>query len=74
MPQENSIGALWVKQGKTTKFYSGYIEVDGKKIEVIAFKNDTSKNPKAPSVKIFKSIPRDAQTSTQEVSVVDTPF
>lgn len=59
MPENNSIGAMWVKQGKSGPFYSGYVEFGGQRIEIIAFKNDTSKNPKTPSLRILKSTPRE---------------
>lgn len=62
MPQDNSIGAMWVKQGKSGPFYSGYVEVNGQRVEIIAFKNDNSKNPKAPSLRILKSTPRPTST------------
>jgi hypothetical protein len=65
MPQDNSIGALWVKQGKSGPFYSGHIEIDGKKIDIVAFKNDNSKNPKAPSLRILKSVPYNKPGSEQ---------
>lgn len=76
MPNDNSIGALWTKQGKSGPFYSGYVEIDGKRTEIVAFKNDNSKNPKAPSVRILKSVPlnKPANNQAEDVSPSDIPF
>lgn len=74
MPQENSIGALWVKQGKSGPFYSGYVELDGQKIEIVAFKNDNTKNPKAPSLRILKGLKRASNSENETVDVDGIPF
>lgn len=78
--QDNSIGALWVKQGKAGPFYSGYVEIEGQRVEIVAFKNDNSKNPKAPSIRILKGTPRDTVKPVpmpgvdSGVNVEDIPF
>ena len=45
------IGALWLKDGKKGKFMSGQIELDGKKISVLVFKNNKTK-PTHPDYQI----------------------
>jgi uncharacterized protein (DUF736 family) len=55
---EKSIGALWLKESKNgNKYMSGVIEIDGKKHEIVIFKN-TYKQEKQPDYKIFASRPR----------------
>lgn len=55
----NSIGALWIKQSKSgTEFMSGYIEINGQKIDIVVFKNDKGDNDRKPDWKILRSQPR----------------
>ena len=61
---DDSIGALWVKE----KMMSGNIEVDGKKIDIVVFKNTYKKEgERTPDYRIFKSKPKGEtrQTSNQ---------
>lgn len=62
MAQE-SIGGLWIKQGKAQKFLSGSIKLDGKEYQIIVFKNDKGDNPKRPDYRIFPSQPRGGSTA-----------
>lgn len=56
----DSLGALWIKtSAKGVEFMSGNIEVNGQKIEIVAFRNDKGDNPKKPDWKILKSQPRE---------------
>lgn len=73
---DNSIGALWTKQGKSGAFYSGYIEIEGKRIEIVAFNNNNATNPKAPSIRILKGQPRTNSTQSNggDINVEDIPF
>lgn len=63
MAQE-SIGGLWIKQGKSQKFLSGSIKLDGKEYQIIVFKNDKGDNPKRPDYRIFPSQPRDGSPAS----------
>jgi len=54
----DSIGALWQKSGKKGTWFSGSIEVEGKKIPLVVFKNDYKKEDKHPDYKIFISDPQ----------------
>lgn len=57
--QKKDIGALWMRtSGKGTKFLSGFLELDGKKHEIIAFANDKGGNEKRPDYRIYPSEPR----------------
>ena len=46
------IGALWLKEGKNGKFLSGMLEVDGKKINLLVFRNDNKKEDRHPDYTI----------------------
>jgi len=51
--KEKSIGALWQKESKNGIYYSGTIEIEGKKIPIVAFKNSYKQEDKHPDFKIF---------------------
>lgn len=56
--QRKDIGALWLKQSKAgVKFYSGMINVDGKAINIVCFKNQNKKENKHPDFRILLSEP-----------------
>jgi len=40
---EKSIGALWIQTGEKGEYWKGNIEIDGKKQNVIVFKNNYKK-------------------------------
>lgn len=56
---DKSIGALWKKDGSKGPFFSGNIEINGMKLEIIAFVERDKKNPKGPDIKIYISKPRE---------------
>jgi uncharacterized protein (DUF736 family) len=57
MEKQKSIGAFWVKtSNKGNKFYSGNIEIDGKKIMLVAFDNKKEKENQ-PDIRIYESQP-----------------
>ena len=56
MSSNDKIGALWVKRD----FLSGNIEIDGKKIPIVCFKNTLKKEgEKTPDYNILISKPRE---------------
>jgi uncharacterized protein (DUF736 family) len=58
MMDKKDIGAFWERQSKAGKTYlSGSIEIDGKRIEIIAFRNDKGDNAKRPDWKVYPSEP-----------------
>ena len=59
MSDKKDIGALWARtSSKGNRFLSGFIELDGKKYEIIAFANNKNGNEKRPDFRIFPSEPR----------------
>ena len=56
MAKDDNIGALWVKEGGRM---SGYIEIDGKKTNIVLFVNTYKKEDKHPDYNILISKPRE---------------
>lgn len=50
--KKQSIGALWVKQGKSGDFFTGNVEVNGQTVKITVFKNQYKKD-KQPDYRIF---------------------
>lgn len=51
--KEKDIGALWEKHGNAGPYFTGSIEIDGKKIRIIAFKNGYKKTDAQPDWRIY---------------------
>ena len=56
--QDREVGALWTKEGGGQRFYSGFVEIDGEKREVVIFKNKFKEKENQPDLRIYKSIPK----------------
>jgi len=57
----DEIGALWAKKTKNGKpMFSGMIEVQGEKINIVCFLNSYKREDKHPDYKILISRPRDS--------------
>jgi len=70
---EQSIGALWVKEGKNGKYLSGNVEIGGVKHAVIVFKNTLKKEgERTPDYRIFAA--RAQSTERDPVSEKDEMF
>lgn len=55
MDKKQSIGALYERHGKNGLFYSGFIEINGQKQDIVIFKNNRPKSDKSPHMTIFPS-------------------
>ena len=56
---KKDIGALWARQSKNGASYlTGFIEIDGKRQEVVLFPNKKDGNDKRPDWRIYPSEPR----------------
>ena len=72
----NELGVLWEKSGGKGPYFTGSLEIDGTKHQIVVFKNTTKRNEKAPDWRILKSQPRqrdDELHATNEVGAVTTP-
>ena len=62
---KKDIGAMWARTSqKGNPWLSGIIEVDGKKIEFVAFHNDKGGVEKRPDYKIYPSEPMGERKET----------
>ena len=50
-----SIGALWRKEGKNGEYFSGNIEVNGEKINIVIFPNTKKEKETQPDLRILLS-------------------
>jgi len=69
------IGALWLKEGKSGKFLSGMVEIDGKKINLMVFRNTRKQEDRHPDYTI--NITEDdepVRTRTDNSFEDDIPF
>ena len=59
MPKNpNQLGALWIKESDKGQFMSGYLEINGEKINIVCFKNTYKKEDKHPDWEVLKSKPK----------------
>ena len=65
MSDKKSIGALWTHTSKKEeKYLTGSVEIDGRKIDIVVFKNKFKDQDKQPDFKIFLSEKREAGGET----------
>ena len=77
IPMRN-IGALWAKESKKGEQYmSGYVEINGAKVDLIVFKNKQKREEKQPDYRIFPKEKREYQAKEPERNqeeLADIPF
>ena len=54
-------GVLWEKTGGKGQYFTGSIEIDGVKHQIVVFKNAHKRSEKAPDWRILKSQPRERE-------------
>jgi len=75
--KKRELGALWKKEGKSQKFYSGYVKINKgteneQEIPVVIFVNKMkSENERAPDLLIYES-KNDKQKVTDHDSIPDS--
>lgn len=69
--KEDELGALWLKEGKSGKYMSGRIEVNGEKINIVVFKNTYKEKENQPDYKILRSRPKIGAQVRQESVAAD---
>lgn len=86
MEKEKSIGAFWKKQSANgNEYYSGNIEIDGKKIYLVAFNNTRKQTENQPDIQIYISkkkegtskpveVEKELPTIQEEIDTKDIPF
>ena len=63
---EQSIGALWVKEGKKGKYFTGVVELGDRKVKVVVFKNGYKDKENQPDWRIFESKPMEQRSGGAE--------
>jgi len=67
MAENKSVGALWLKEGKNGKYFSGSIElIEGHKVNIVVFKNQYKEASKHPDYKIY--LAREASEKTKTMA------
>lgn len=54
----NELGVLWSKTSPRGEYFTGSIEINGEKHQIVVFKNGNKKSDKAPDWRILRSKPR----------------
>lgn len=70
--KNESIGALWVNEGKSQKYLAGQIEVDGKLTKIVVFKNSFKKDEKHPDYRIY--LKNEKGVKEEQTQIDDLPF
>ena len=67
--RERELGALWIKQGNSSKDYmTGHCSVNDEKVSVVVFKNSNKTSDRAPDYVIYKNKPREDSVATESTS------
>jgi uncharacterized protein (DUF736 family) len=62
--RERELGALWIKQGNSSKDYmTGHCSVNNEKISVVVFKNNNKSSDRAPDYVIYKHKAREEENT-----------
>jgi|TARA_R110000765_G_scaffold43465_1_gene91017 uncharacterized protein (DUF736 family) len=72
--RERELGALWLKQGRSSKDYmTGHCSIDDKKVSVVVFKNTKKTSDRAPDYVIYKHKERDTEEGSPQNSAEGSP-
>lgn len=78
---DDTLGALWVKNGAKGQYMTGNIEIDGVKTNIVCFLNSNKKEAKHPDWRILRSVPQGTEQQNNplpqredEVRPEDIPF
>tara|TARA_B100002019_G_C21036684_1_gene482354 strand:- start:262 stop:543 length:282 start_codon:yes stop_codon:yes gene_type:complete len=75
--KNRELGALWKKEGKSQKFYSGYIKINKgqdneQEVPIVVFLNKLKSNERAPDLLVYKSEDSNKKAEVQHDDVPDT--
>ena len=59
----NELGVLWAKTSARGDYFTGSIELNGEKHQIVVFKNGNKKSEKAPDWRIMRSQPREQRNA-----------
>jgi len=74
--RKRELGALWKKEGKSQRFYSGFVKMnkgspEEKEVRLVIFVNKVKSNERAPDLVIYEST--DSNSTTQDKNHDDIP-
>ena len=69
--RKRELGALWKKEGKSQKFYSGFVKVNKgqeneKDMRIVIFLNKMKSNDRAPDLIIYESVEKNQETQNHD--------
>ena len=69
--QKRELGALWLKQSSSQKYFSGHVKVDDgfggeKLVNLVVFSNRNKTKPNQPDFRIYRSKDRDEEKKPAE--------
>jgi uncharacterized protein (DUF736 family) len=63
--ERKDVGAFWEYRSKSGKwYYSGFVTIDGKRIDLVMFKNDFRKTDKQPTYRVYLSEKKEERGGT----------
>jgi hypothetical protein len=63
--KDDELGALWEKEGPKGPYMTGSVTVDGKKTDIVVFRNHFRTKDNHPAFRILRSRPKEERTSTR---------
>lgn len=69
--KNESIGALWINEGKSQKYLAGQVDLNGKLTKIVVFKNTFKKDEKQPDYRIYL---KNEKVSEEQETIDDLPF
>jgi len=69
--RERELGALWVKNGKSSDFLSGHVLMEGQRVDLVVFRNKNKTSDRAPDYILYKSKPLDQNSVVTKTPIVD---
>lgn len=69
--RERELGALWVKNGKSSDFLSGHVAMEGQRVDIVVFRNKNKTSDRGPDYILYKSKPLDQHSIVTKTPKVD---
>lgn len=67
--ENKDIGALWVQTGKNGEYWSGSIEINGTKQNVLVFKNTYKNKETQPDFKVYEKREKKEEQQVEQEEV-----
>jgi len=67
--RERELGALWVKNGKSSDFLSGHVLMEGQRVDLVVFRNKNKTSDRAPDYILYKSKPMEGNSFVKKTPI-----